>query len=146
MPSTTNDNILEADASSKGLDGGLNAKTDPQRLAPPATTRADNAWYISPGAVDQLPAFASAMPAGFMHIYNLAAKDTLSPTLAGDTMVHGELPDPVGPFTTPVWAQSATAWRPHARSPPCRISCARAPSHRPCRGRIPPLSRPPGHP
>ena len=106
MPSTTNDNILEADASSKGLDGGLNAKTDPQRLAPPATTRADNAWYISPGAVDQLPAFASAMPAGFMHIYNLAAKDTLSPTLAGDTMVHGELPDPVGPFTTPVWAQS----------------------------------------
>lgn len=106
MPATTNDSITEADASSQGVDGGLNAKTDPQRLAPPATTRADNAWYISAGAVNQLPGFQSAMPPGFTHIYNLAAKDTLAPTLAGDTMVHGELPDPASPFTTPVWAQN----------------------------------------
>ncbi len=106
MASTTNDQIAQANAMAQGVDGGLNVKTDPQRLAPPATTRSDNAWYISAGAVDQLPAFQSTMPAGFAHVYNLSAKDTMAPTLAGDTLVHGELPDPTGSFTTPVWAMS----------------------------------------
>lgn len=101
------DRITEADAASQGVDGGLNAKTDASRLNPPSTTRADNAWYISAGTVDQLPAFQSSMPSGFQHIYNLSAKDAVAPALAGDTLIHGELPDGgSSPFTTPVWAQS----------------------------------------
>ena len=105
MASTSNDQIAQADAAAQGIDGGLNAKTDPSRLDPPFTTRSDNAWYVSPGSVDQLPALASAMPANVSHIYNLTTRDSVAPSLVGDTLVHGEYPD-VGPFTTSLWAQA----------------------------------------
>ena len=101
------DKITNADAHAQGVDGGLNLKTDPGRLAPPATTRADNAWYESPGAVQQLPPMASVMQANTSHVYNLHARDLQAPSTYGDLMVHGEVRDAVqaggSAFTSPMW-------------------------------------------
>jgi hypothetical protein len=103
---TSFDRIVNADAQAQGIDGGLNVKIDASKLPAPATTRADNANFAQLGTVQQLPPFQSTLPQGFQHVYNVAAKDTASPSLQGDVMVHGELPDPAGPFTTPVWAHA----------------------------------------
>lgn len=106
----TTDRVTTADAHSQGIDGGLNLKTDPSRLAPPETTRADNAWYTEPGNVSQLPAFASTMPANTSHVYNLHARDLPPPSSNGDIMVHGEVRDAPGSttnlFTSPVWSDA----------------------------------------
>jgi hypothetical protein len=101
------DVVKNADAHAQGIDGGLNLKTDSGRLAPPATTRADNALYVSPGNVQQLPGITSIMPANTSHIYNLHARDLQAPATYGDLMVHGEVKDAVqaagSAFTSPVW-------------------------------------------
>ena len=97
------DKIANADAHAQGIDGGLNLKTDASRLAPPATTRADNGWYESPGNVQQLPAPQVAYN-GAAHIYNMHARDLQTPSVAGDLLLHAESRDGGGsPFTSPVW-------------------------------------------
>ena len=100
--------ITEANAHSQGIDGGLNLKSDPSRLKPPATTRSDNAWYQTPGNVNQLPAFASTMQANTSHVYSVHPRDLQPPSTSGDVMVHGEVrDDPTSPtnlFTSPLWS------------------------------------------
>lgn len=102
------DALKDSDAHAQGIDGGLNLKTDSSRLAPPATTRADNGWYTQPGNVQQLPAFASSMQPNTQHIYNVHARDLQQPATQGDVMVHGEVLDAPGSnvdrFTTPCWS------------------------------------------
>lgn len=101
-----------------GVDGGLNLKAEAQRLAPPAVTRADNAWHIQPGNVQQLPPFYSLYtdaptPYAFYHLYNISTRDLSPPAPLGDFLVHGEYNDTnsttdVGNnatgFTRPLWA------------------------------------------
>lgn len=102
------DSIDKADAHAQGIDGGLNLKTDASKLAPPATTRSDNGWYVSPGVVGQLPAFASTMQAATSHVYNIHARDLQQPSTTGDIMLHGEVRDApdsaTNLFTSPLWS------------------------------------------
>lgn len=119
MPTPPNINyaITAADAHDNDIDGGLDLKSDPASVASPKTTRADNCWYVTPGQVKQLPAFATQYAAlsatgatAPYHVYNLHARDGSAGSAQGDIMVHGEFADALGSstnlFTTPLWAHN----------------------------------------
>ena len=106
MAQQINADLTSADAQVKGLDGGLNVKADPTRLAPPITTRSDNAMYTPVGSVPQLPAFASMGMGAAKHVYNLHERDCNQPSASGDVMVHGEYPDGANGYTVPTWAHN----------------------------------------
>lgn len=122
----TYDRISTADAHAQGIDGGLNLKADPTRLQPPNTTRSDNGWYQQPGNVNQLPAFASVMPANTSHIYNVHARDLGAPSSNGDIMVHGEVRDAPASttnlFTSSLWSDAnGTALNTQQPMPPFQL-------------------------
>lgn len=103
------DTLSNADTAPQGIDGGLNLKGDPTRLAPPATTRSDNAHYDVVGSVSQLPGFVSVGAATAKHIYNLHARDIGAPSQSGDTLLHGEFPDGPNGYTTSAWSYAGTS-------------------------------------
>ena len=99
----------QAAAQQVGIDGGLNLKTEPQRLASPAVTRADNVWNVSVSNVQQLPALSSIVPSlntPFLHLYNIATRDLSPPAPTGDLLLLAEYPDTVtgGGFTRSLWS------------------------------------------
>jgi hypothetical protein len=98
--------LANNDVHDQDFDGGLNVKADPASVKPPQTTRADNAWYISPGQVRQLPAFATTLPAA-SQVYNIHARDGAGPATAGDILCHGEFADGgQTPHTSSLWTHN----------------------------------------
>ena len=101
-----NSTVGQPDVKPVGVDGGLNVKTDPISLKPPSTTRADNAWYVTPGQVKQLPAFASVLPTAqatnqqVLLSHNLGTRDPQGPSVNGDVLYHTEVYDNVSNVST----------------------------------------------
>jgi hypothetical protein len=101
MAETITHELANADVKDQDFDGGLNLKSDPASIKPPQTTRADNAWYVTPGQVRQLPAFATQGLLPGQAVYNMGTRDTLAPS-SGDVLICAES----GPPT----AQTQSRW------------------------------------
>lgn len=99
MPEAITHDLQNGDVKDQDFDGGLNLKSDPASIKPPQTTRADNAWYATPGQVRQLPAFATQGLLPGQAVYNMGTRDAPS---TGDVLICAES----GPPT----AQTQSRW------------------------------------
>lgn len=102
MAESITHDMTNNDVHDQDFDGGLNVKADPTSVKPPQTTRADNVWYVTPGQVRQLPAFATQNILPGRSVYNVGTRDALAPATKGDVLICAES----GPPT----AQSTSRW------------------------------------
>lgn len=102
MAESITHDLANNDVHDQDFDGGLNVKADPASVKPPQTTRADNVWYVTPGQVRQLPAFATQNILPGRAIYNMGVRDTPAPAARGDVIFCAES----GPPT----AQTQSRW------------------------------------
>jgi hypothetical protein len=94
MAESITHDLANNDVKDQDFDGGLNVKADPSSVKPPQTTRADNIWYVTPGQVKQLPAFATQNLLPGRSIYAVAPRDSAAPGVKGDilTLTDNALP------------------------------------------------------